>query len=279
LPLFAAIFFAARFSFSVFCGFFLASCFGFCAPFMQQVSHSDWSEATALEFPAMLGRRTLALLSLLAASALCVATLEIRTQETGDDYYRFLVWNLILAWVPLALAIAAYARARRRVDPLVWVLLVPWLLFFPNAPYLLTDFIHLNEGPAPLWYDALMLSAFAWTGLLLGFASLYLVQMILRRAFGRRLAWLGVVAVLGLASVGVYVGRFIRFNSWDALLHPLRVADVIQEQLGAVPMRMAEALVGLTAFLVVGYLAVYSFTDLKLELEREEEPGRSRARA
>lgn len=207
--------------------------------------------------------------ALLAASALCVATLEIRVHETGSSYYRFLVWNLTLAWVPFALAVAAYARARRQVDVLVWVLLVPWLLFFPNAPYLLTDFIHLDEGPAPLWYDALMLSAFAWTGLLLGFGSLYLVQMILRRAFGRAIAWTGVLGALALASLGVYIGRFIRFNSWDALLHPVQVADVIREQLGSVPLRMAEALVGLTAFLAVGYLVVYSFADLRLELERD----------
>ena len=102
-------------------------------------------------------KRTLAVAALVAASLLCVALVEVRTRETGDAYYRFLVWNLILAWVPLALAIAAYVRARRRVDVIVPVLLVLWLLFFPNAPYLLTDFIHLGEGPAPLWYDALML--------------------------------------------------------------------------------------------------------------------------
>src|SRR5688500_18055737 len=202
----------------------------------------------------MPGRRTLAFVALLAASALCVATVEIRTNETGDAYYRFLVWNLILAWVPLVLAVAAYARARRGVDLFVAVLLVPWLLFFPNAPYLLTDFLHLGEGegPAQLWYDALMLSAFAWTGLLLGFASLYLVQMILRRAVGPAVAWLGVLLALGLASVGVYVGRFIRFNSWDALLHPIRVVEVLNEQLSEVPVRMAEALLALSAFLQIG---------------------------
>lgn len=118
----------------------------------------------------MHARRALALLALLAASVLCVGLLELRIRATGDGFYRFLVWNLFLAWVPLVFAVAAYARARRGLDPLVAALLVAWLLVFPNAPYLLTDIIHLEEGPAPLWYDALMLSAFAWTGLLLGFA-------------------------------------------------------------------------------------------------------------
>jgi uncharacterized membrane protein len=218
----------------------------------------------------MPGRRTLAAAALVAASALCVALLELRVRETGSSYYRFLAWNLILAWVPLVIAAVAYARARRGVGPLVWVLLVPWLLFFPNAPYLLTDFIHLDEGPAPLWYDALMLSAFAWTGLMLGFGSLYLVQLILRRAFGTAIAWAAVLAALALASVGVYIGRFIRFNSWDALLHPLRVAEVVREQLASVPLRTAEALVALTTFLAVGYLVFYSFAGLQLEPEREE---------
>lgn len=227
----------------------------------------------------MTRRNALALIGLLTASALCVALVEVRTRETGSDYYRFLVWNLFLAWVPLLLAIAAYARARLRVDAVVVALLIPWLLFFPNAPYLLTDFIHLDEGPAPLWYDALMLSAFAWTGLLLGFGSLYLVQTIVRRSLGATVAWICVVAALGLASAGVYVGRFIRLNSWDALLHPLRVADVIQEQLSSVPLRMAEALVALTAFLLVGYLVVYGFTGLALELEPEEQRHEPRAAA
>lgn len=217
-----------------------------------------------------MGRRALTVVALLAASGLCVATVEIRTHETGDSYYRFLVWNLILAWVPLLFAAAAYSRAQRRLELRVALLLVPWLLFFPNAPYLLTDFIHLGEGPAPLWYDALMLSAFAWTGLLLGFGSLYLVQMIVRRAFGGAIAWVGVLAALLLASVGVYVGRFLRLNSWDALLHPVRVGQVLHDQLSAVPVRMTEGLLALVAFLLVGYLAVYSFTGLDLDLERDE---------
>src|SRR3954447_717259 len=148
-------------------------------------------------------RRALTIPALLVASALCVATVEVRTHHTGDAYYRFLVWNLFLAWVPFAFALGAYMAARRGRGPLVVVLGVLWLLFFPNAPYLLTDFIHLSESPtAPLWYDALMLASFAWTGLLLGFASLYLMQTIWRRAAGPVVAWLGVLAALGLASFG-----------------------------------------------------------------------------
>ncbi|HSP71694.1 MAG TPA: DUF1361 domain-containing protein, partial [Gaiellaceae bacterium] len=180
----------------------------------------------------MRGRWALTILALLAASALCVATLELRIHRTGDPFYRFLVWNLFLAWVPFGCALAAFSRARRRIDLVVVALLLLWLLFFPNAPYVLTDFIHLSERPsAPLWYDALMLSSFAWTALLLGFASLYLVQMVVRRVAGLAWSWLVVVGALALASFGVYLGRFMRFNSWDALLRPRRLAHVVGSQL------------------------------------------------
>jgi uncharacterized membrane protein len=218
-------------------------------------------------------RRALAVLALLAASALCVATLELRIEKTGDSFYRFLIWNLFLAWVPLACAAAAFVRARRRVDALVVALLLLWLLFFPNAPYMLTDFIHVGESPsAPLWYDALMLSSFAWTALLLGFASLYLVQLIVRSIVGAAWSWAVVASALALASFGVYLGRFVRFNSWDALLRPRRVAHVISNQLED-PFqhpRMVAVLVVLTAFLLVGYGVLYAFLELRLELQ---EPG------
>jgi uncharacterized membrane protein len=220
----------------------------------------------------MRDRRALTFLALVAASALCVATVEYRIHRTGDPFYRFLVWNLILAWVPFALAVAAYDRARMRVDALVAGLGVLWLLFFPNAPYMLTDFIHLKESTrAPVWYDALMLSSFAWTGLLLGFASLFLMQMVVRRVAGEAWSWVGVVCALTLASFGVYLGRFVRFNSWDALVRPGRVAQVIRNQL-ANPFehpKLLAALVVLTGFLTVAYVVVYSFAGLRLELERE----------
>jgi uncharacterized membrane protein len=97
-------------------------------------------------------RRALTIPALLAASALCVATVVLREHHTGNDFYRFLVWNLVLAWVPLVLALAAYASASRGASAASVAFGLLWLLFFPNPPYLLTDFIHLRETPTtPLW--------------------------------------------------------------------------------------------------------------------------------
>jgi uncharacterized membrane protein len=217
-------------------------------------------------------RHALTIPALIAASALCVATVEYRGHHTGDSFYRFLVWNLGLAWVPFVLALGAYVSARRGNGVAAAALGVLWLLFFPNAPYLLSDFIHLPESRAtPLWYDALMLAAFAWTGLVLGFASLYLMQMIWRQRAGTLLSWLGVVAALALGSLGVYLGRFLRFNSWDALVRPRAIAHVIGTELEN-PFqhpRLVASLVALTASLTIGYLIVYSAVGTNLELERE----------
>ena len=200
-------------------------------------------------------RRTLTVLALLTAlfvaSLFCVSIVEVRNHYAHDTFFRFLDWNLFLAWIPVGLAFFVYesALAGRAVAALA--LGVVWLLFFPNAPYMLTDFIHLRESPStPLWYDGLMLSAFAWTALVLGFLSLYLMQVVWRRAAGAAVAWVGVVAVLALASVGVYIGRFIHFNSWDALLHPRRVAHVIDAHLASpLHLRLVGALLVLTACL------------------------------
>jgi uncharacterized membrane protein len=211
----------------------------------------------------------LIVLSLLAASVLSIATLVAQIHATQDHRYTFLLWNLFLAWVPLIAAALAFALAQRGVGGLVGVLVAVWLLFFPNAPYVLTDFIHLHEnGPSPLWYDALMLSSFAWTALMLGFASLYLIHAIIGRRAGAAVGWVVVVCVLGLASFGVYLGRFARFNSWDVVTRPHLVLSVIREEIDS-PLhdpRMVVALLVLTASLLVGYLVLYAFAALRIEL-------------
>jgi uncharacterized membrane protein len=210
--------------------------------------------------------RWLALALLGLASALCCATEEARVLKTGDDVYRFLIWNLALAWIPLLLAVAAAVAARREAHVAVAAAGILWILFFPNAPYVLTDFVHLDEvrTTAPLWYDALMIASFAWTALILGLASLYVMQAVVQRYVGVAWSWIGVVAALGFASFGVYLGRFVHFNSWDALVRPRRVLQVIAHRLDN-PIdhpRMLGVLMVLTAFLLVAYGIVYAIAGI-----------------
>lgn len=107
-----------------------------------------------------------------------------------------------------------------------------WLLFLPNAPYILTDFIHLKyRPPVPLWYDVLMLFSCAGTGLLLGYGSVMLVQRDLARRHGPRAGWIAAGAALVLSAFGIYLGRFLRWNSWDALTDPVPLFAEIAEHL------------------------------------------------
>jgi uncharacterized membrane protein len=137
--------------------------------------------------------------------------------------YAFLVWNLFLAWVPYLTSLSAsllYQRDPRRW----WYLLLPsllWLVFFPNAPYILTDLLHLQyRPPVPMWYDLGLLLIFAWTGLFLAVFSLRTMQMLVRTVVSSVISWLFVISVISLSGLGVYVGRFLRWNSWDLLFHP-----------------------------------------------------------
>lgn len=144
--------------------------------------------------------------------------------------YIFLVWNLFLAWVPFLLSLwisATYQQSRRW-----WYLLalgLVWLTFFPNAPYIVTDFFHLqHRPPVPIWYDLGLLSIFAWTGLFLAVYSLRAMQMLVRSIAGSLAGWLFVGGVVGLSGLGIYLGRFLGWNSWDLFFQPQAVlADIL----------------------------------------------------
>lgn len=164
-------------------------------------------------------------------SLLCGATLlslglfRVRTILSGTLDYVFLVWNIFLAWVPLGLAHTATVFSWRRKYILISLpfAAILWLLFFPNAPYILTDLQHLGhlKPGIPVWFDVLLLLWFAWTGLLIGMVSLFLMQDIVRREFGRIAGWVFVFTAGILSSLGIYIGRFLRWNSWDMLFNPL----------------------------------------------------------
>src|SRR5258706_16342160 len=122
--------------------------------------------------PADGNRLKVAVLVLAIASAFCGALAVARAFYSHRGYYLFLGWNLVLAWVPLLLSLALVHRAARGRQSALGTgsLGAVWLLFFPNAPYMVTDLLHLRErSGVPIWYDAIMVFAFGLVGLCLAF--------------------------------------------------------------------------------------------------------------
>jgi uncharacterized membrane protein len=160
--------------------------------------------------------------SLALCSVLACGLLAVRMELTNTRNYFFLVWNLILAWVPYLAALWAAGEQRRKPRQ-SWRLLLPmalWLLFLPNAPYLITDFVHLPGMEFVRWYDIGVLAAFALSGWLLGAVSLRAMQEVVRERLGGVLSWGFVFVSAGLCGLGVYLGRFLRWNSWDVFTQP-----------------------------------------------------------
>ena len=215
-----------------------------------------------------MSRRRIAILASLAGlSGLVVAMVAVRVSYSGNSYYEALVWNLLLAWIPFALAVYVYdGRRRGGRGPLLWAAGALWLVFFPNAPYIVTDFKWLRDWTgAPIWYDVVLVAAAAWCGLMLGFISLYLMQSVVRRSIGAVKAWLFVLGVLAASSFGIYLGRFQRWNSWDVFTQPSRFAHNVWPHLVHPydhPKTVAVTAL-FTAFLAMTYLVFYSFAEVE----------------
>jgi len=206
---------------------------------------------------------------LAGASIICVSIVRFRASLTGSTHYAFLIWNLFLAWIPFIIAYFTYITSisRRWLYLIVPVSALLWLLFFPNAPYILTDFQHLSNAGVdiPVWYDVILLIWFSFTGLFLGMVSLFLMQEIVRREFGRWFGWGFVMVVAGLTTIGIYMGRFLRWNSWDVLGD---LSGMAQFTLYYIihPTTRSLVFAGLfVPFFLFVYLLLYSFGHLLLE--------------
>ena len=217
----------------------------------------------------------LTMFSLLAcATIFSVIIWRVRAQVSGTMNYDFLIWNLFLAWIPFIIAYFTYTATlnRRQVLVVVPIAAFFWLIFFPNAPYILTDFQHLAGvwRDVPTWYDVMLLIWFSFTGLLLGMVSLFLMQEIIRREFGRWVGWSFVAIVAGLSSVGVYVGRFLRWNSWDIFFHPAGMAEYTLQRAQDPSLQsiLFTSLFG--AFFLFLYITLYTFGHLLLERQKNE---------
>ena len=157
------------------------------------------------------------LISLLAI-ILDVARLDM----WGTTNLVYLIWNLLLASIPYIISLFFIKKdmAINRFVPFF----ILWLLFFPNAPYLVTDVIHVASVSSPLlWYDSLLFFFFGWIGLLLGMLSLFHVHQYLKTHFTYLISEFIILAICLISSFGIYLGRFARWNSWDVFTNPLQL--------------------------------------------------------
>ena len=201
------------------------------------------------------------LLTFAALLAWCGALLALRAARAHNWVFFFLIWNLFLAAIPFAAA-EVFARAKWHVAR--WPAFATWLLFLPNAPYIVTDFIHLRaRPPVPLWYDVLLLLSCAGTGLLLGYGSVMLVQRATARRWGARTGWSVAVVSILLSAFGIYLGRFLRFNSWEALTDPLPLfSDISAHLMNPMDHPRAFAVTILYGVaLLLGYLGMHVLAD------------------
>jgi uncharacterized membrane protein len=164
----------------------------------------------------------------------------------------FLWWNLFLAWIPWLLT----SWLRKPRGTFLTVLIgAAWFVFFPNAPYLVTDLVHLKpRAPVPLPVDLMLFASFGLTGLALGWTSLDVVRQRLEVKWGRWPA-AGLIALyIGATGFGVYLGRFLRWNSWDVVTNPAELLDDARVALGDLhAIAFSAAFAGLVG---AGYLLV-----------------------
>jgi uncharacterized membrane protein len=174
------------------------------------------------------------ILALLASSAVSVGLYLYGAWRNHSAEYSYLIWNLFLAWLPLLFAVRLLTVLKTKLWS-SWEGLatsIAWLIFLPNSFYMISDFIHLQEVQrVDILYDALMFTSFIYTGVVLGFSSLYLVHLQLRRRLDVQQAvfWAGVTLLI--CSIAIYIGRDLRWNSWDIFTNPGGLLFDISERL------------------------------------------------
>lgn len=151
-----------------------------------------------------------------------LAVVALRILYTGEILYAFLVWNLLLAFIPFWISSWMQGREWPKKKKLWLVALgLLWLFFLPNAPYILTDFYHLRtkSDMSTIWFDMWMLFSYSLTGLIVFYASL-LQALAIWKKYVKKGGEVFIVVVLVLCSLAIYLGRYIRFNSWDLFVQP-----------------------------------------------------------
>ena len=158
--------------------------------------------------------------SLIVISVVAVILDLARLDIWGTTDLLYLIWNLLLAWIPYIIS-SCFIKNDMKTGRFITFFIL-WLLFFPNAPYLVTDVLHITESLSSLlWYDSLLFFLFGWIGLLLGMLSLFHIHQYLKTHLSHLISEIIVFAICFISSFGIYLGRFGRWNSWDIFTNPL----------------------------------------------------------
>lgn len=178
--------------------------------------------------------RNYVLRTLLFSSLISVVFLSIRMYNYRNFEYLYLIWNLILAWLPL---ISSW-NLQKSLKKLIWsswfnlCLTALWLVFLPNSFYIITDFIHLQDTASySLLYDAVMILSFTLNGLLLGYLSVYIVHQLLLARISKVKAQSIIGIVFLASSFAIYLGRYMRWNSWDIIINPAGILFDVSDRL------------------------------------------------
>ncbi len=168
--------------------------------------------------------RTIVPQQILILLLLAVALNTLRIVIFHSNSFIYLFWNIFLAILPFIISsiLLWYANKKKLIMPVLVVGGIIWLLLFPNAPYIVTDLIHIGQGKSMLvLYDTVLLFSSAWLGLMLGMYSLSHIHEIIKARFSPMVASITFVLIILFTSFGIYLGRFLRFNSWDVFINPV----------------------------------------------------------
>jgi uncharacterized membrane protein len=202
--------------------------------------------------------------ALTISMALSIVLLMIRMKLHHSFYLLFLVWNLFLAIIPFAITTALISKPKIHKLTLLSSFGI-WLLFLPNAPYIVTDLLHLmNSQKHLLWLDVLVIMSFAFNGLILFFLSLSDMEKILKLYLKPQFIFPILLSIFGLTAFGIYLGRFLRYNSWEIINNPL---GIFQDMFNIIFQPNFEAWVftlTFASFLAISYWMLKSFSNTKI---------------
>ncbi|GAA4274305.1 DUF1361 domain-containing protein [Aquimarina gracilis] len=159
-----------------------------------------------------------------------ISLLLIRIMKTDSIFYVFLVWNLFLACIPYGITLLLSLGKTNRI--VFWFGFLVWLVFLPNSPYILTDLQHIRLSTLQsVWFDVLLILSFAINGMIVGFASLQMMQKLLYHRLSKQIVTIITYITLLLCGFGIYLGRVLRWNSWDVLQNPIGILSDIGKRL------------------------------------------------